>query len=133
MTTHYLEGGISGADKIVLIHDGAFGADCWITWSSLMPRLAGRFHVFAPDLLGFGGTHKIYDFGRGARSQKIDHLAAWMKALDIRAAHVLELDALPRLHGDPFDRVLIAQSRVENLPLVSSDGVFDKYPVELFW
>lgn len=53
--------------------------------------------------------------------------------LDIRAAHVLELDALPRLHGDPFDRVLIAQSRVENLPLVSSDGVFDKYPVELFW
>lgn len=55
------------------------------------------------------------------------------RVLDIRAAHVLELDALPRLHGDPFDRVLMAQSRVEGLPLASIDGVFDQYPVERFW
>lgn len=55
------------------------------------------------------------------------------RLLDIRAAHVLELDNLPRLHGDPFDRVLIAQSRVENLPLVSIDRVFEQYPVELLW
>lgn len=55
------------------------------------------------------------------------------RLLDIRATHVLELDNLPRLHGDPFDRVLIAQSRVETLPLVSTDRVFERYPVELFW
>lgn len=55
------------------------------------------------------------------------------RLLDIRTPHILELDALPRLHGDPFDRILIAQSRVERLPLVSIDAVFDQYPVERFW
>jgi PIN domain nuclease of toxin-antitoxin system len=39
--------------------------------------------------------------------------------LDIRATHVLALDALPAHHGDPFDRMLIAQARTEGLPLVS--------------
>ncbi|HEX5757248.1 MAG TPA: type II toxin-antitoxin system VapC family toxin [Arenimonas sp.] len=55
------------------------------------------------------------------------------RLLDIRAEHVLALDDLPRPHSDPFDRLLIAQSRVEGLPLVSADGVFAQYPVELFW
>jgi len=53
--------------------------------------------------------------------------------LDIRAEHVLALEELPRHHGDPFDRLLIAQARVEGLPLVSIDNVFEQYPVELFW
>jgi PIN domain nuclease of toxin-antitoxin system len=53
--------------------------------------------------------------------------------LDIRAPHVLELDTLPRHHGDPFDRIMIAQARVEGLPLVSVDRVFSNYPVEVFW
>ena len=53
--------------------------------------------------------------------------------LDIRAEHVLALEELPRHHGDPFDRLLIAQARVEGLPLVSIDNVFEQYPVDLFW
>ena len=53
--------------------------------------------------------------------------------LDIRAEHVLALDALPRHHGDPFDRLLIAQAQTERVPLVSTDNVFERYPVELFW
>jgi PIN domain nuclease of toxin-antitoxin system len=55
------------------------------------------------------------------------------QSLHILPAHVLELDNLPRLHSDPFDRMLIAQSRVESLPLVSADRIFESYPVELFW
>ncbi|WP_298194353.1 type II toxin-antitoxin system VapC family toxin [Metallibacterium sp.] len=53
--------------------------------------------------------------------------------LDIRAEHVLALDALPRHHGDPFDRLLVAQAQTERVPLVSTDNVFARYPVELFW
>jgi PIN domain nuclease of toxin-antitoxin system len=53
--------------------------------------------------------------------------------LDIRAEHVLELGALPQHHGDPFDRMMIAQARAEKLPLVSIDRVFTQYPVEIFW
>lgn len=53
--------------------------------------------------------------------------------LDIRVGHVLALDALPRHHNDPFDRLLIAQANTEQAPLVSTDAVFKQYPVDLFW
>ncbi|MCC6123747.1 MAG: type II toxin-antitoxin system VapC family toxin [Pirellulales bacterium] len=40
---------------------------------------------------------------------------------------------LPRHHGDPFDRLLAAQARVENIPLVSSDPIFDRYGLKRIW
>ncbi len=53
--------------------------------------------------------------------------------LDIRAEHVLALDVLPRHHGDPFDRLLIAQAQTGQVPLVSTDSVFTHNLVGLFW
>lgn len=47
--------------------------------------------------------------------------------------HALETAALPLLHGDPFDRLLIAQSRVERIPIVTIDSHFKKYGVEVIW
>jgi len=47
--------------------------------------------------------------------------------------HVFDLDHLPLHHRDPFDRVLIAQARVENLILLSDDAVFAQYPVQVMW
>ena len=40
---------------------------------------------------------------------------------------------LPRHHGDPFDRLLAAQARVEDIPLVSSDPIFDRYGLTRIW
>jgi PIN domain nuclease of toxin-antitoxin system len=40
---------------------------------------------------------------------------------------------LPRHRGDPFDRLLAAQARVENIPLVSADPVFDLYGLGRIW
>ena len=40
---------------------------------------------------------------------------------------------LPRHHGDPFDRMLVAQSLIDKLPLVSADGTFDQYGVTRLW
>jgi len=40
------------------------------------------------------------------------------KLLAIEAAHVLRLESLPLQHRDPFDRLLIAQSLEENMPLL---------------
>jgi PIN domain nuclease of toxin-antitoxin system len=39
----------------------------------------------------------------------------------------------PRHHGDPFDRLLAAQAQVENVSLVSADGVFDQYGLKRIW
>lgn len=55
------------------------------------------------------------------------------KLLDIAVRHVLALDALPRHHGDPFDRLLIAQAVSEGWAIVTADRSFQAYPVERFW
>ena len=41
--------------------------------------------------------------------------------------------SLPRHHGDPFDRLLVAQAVVEQLALVSSDAVFESYGIQRVW
>lgn len=40
---------------------------------------------------------------------------------------------LPQHHRDPFDRLLVAQAIVENVPLVSNDTIFDQYGVTRLW
>ena len=40
---------------------------------------------------------------------------------------------LPNHHKDPFDRLLVAQARVENVPLVSVDSIFDQYGITRLW
>lgn len=47
--------------------------------------------------------------------------------------HLGLVERLPFHHRDPFDRLIIAQSLVENLPLVSIDSQFDKYGVQRLW
>ena len=49
----------------------------------------------------------------------------------VALTHVLALDALPFHHKDPFDRLLIAQSIVEELTIVTADSQFSAYPVKL--
>jgi len=41
--------------------------------------------------------------------------------------------SLPPYHKDPFDRMLVAQAKVEKLCLVSSDEMISKYPIEVVW
>ena len=47
--------------------------------------------------------------------------------------HVWELGKLPQLHRDPFDRLLIAQSRYEKMGLISADDIVAKYETRIFW
>ena len=51
------------------------------------------------------------------------------QSLAVTLAHVLEVGRLPPHHGDPFDRLLIAQARVEGLTMVTRDHVFAEYGV----
>ncbi len=56
-----------------------------------------------------------------------------IRTLPITLDHVLNIETLPSQHSDPFDRILIAQSLVEGLPIVTSDSAFSRYPVEVIW
>lgn len=53
--------------------------------------------------------------------------------LPITHAHSLMIEALPLVHGDPFDRMLIAQAKTENLKIVTKDENIEQYPVKTLW
>jgi PIN domain nuclease of toxin-antitoxin system len=52
-----------------------------------------------------------------------------MWALPIDHSHALRVATLPPHHRDPFDRLLVAQSQVEDLPILTADPIFDRYDV----
>jgi PIN domain nuclease of toxin-antitoxin system len=56
---------------------------------------------------------------------------ARMSLLSIDLVHVLEAVALPPHHADPFDRMLVAQARAENLTLMTADPWIARYDVEI--
>ena len=47
--------------------------------------------------------------------------------------HITLIATLPLRHRDPFDRMLIAQAMVEDIPILSADKAFDDYEVERIW
>ena len=53
--------------------------------------------------------------------------------IPVALRHMKGLEGLPAIHKDPFDRMLIAQTIVDNLTIVSADGHFGKYGVPVFW
>ncbi len=53
--------------------------------------------------------------------------------LDVTFRHIVKIATLPLHHRDPFDRLIIAQAMEEQLPIMSSDKIFDKYPIKRLW
>ena len=56
-----------------------------------------------------------------------------IKQIDIATIHCAQIAKLPHIHGDPFDRMLIAKAQCDDLILLSRDNVFTKYDVKLIW
>jgi PIN domain nuclease of toxin-antitoxin system len=54
-------------------------------------------------------------------------------SLPVRMDHADGVRVLPPYHRDPFDRMLIAQARIDGLTLVSRDAIFDEYDVPVVW
>lgn len=55
------------------------------------------------------------------------------QALPIQIHHAVYVYKLPMHHADPFDRLLIAQSQLESMPLITVDADICKYEVEVIW
>ncbi len=55
------------------------------------------------------------------------------EVLPIATKHTSLLTTMPMHHKDPFDRLLIAQGLVEQIPIVSVDSAFDAYGVTRLW
>ena len=51
-----------------------------------------------------------------------------IKVLALTSASIEGIKELPKIHGDPFDRILVAQARMENMVIVTRDGIIPQYP-----
>lgn len=72
LPVRYLEGGEDNGRALLLLHGGIGGARA--TWAEVLPSLAEKFHVFAPDLPGYGETAPLPEM-------TLDNLVHWLRAL----------------------------------------------------
>ena len=66
-----------------------------------------------------------------------DYIAAKVRSgmviLPINWRHAAAVQNLSWHHRDPFDRLIIAQAQLEELPLITADKVFSKYDISVIW
>ncbi|MBN9241385.1 MAG: type II toxin-antitoxin system VapC family toxin [Mesorhizobium sp.] len=82
-------------------------------WEIAIKHPLGR-----PDAPSLSGHDAIAEFE-----------AAGFKFLDVTAAHAAFVERLPLLHGDPFDRLMLAQAIIENLQFMTYDRHLSRYDV----
>jgi pimeloyl-ACP methyl ester carboxylesterase len=115
--TNYLEAG-DGPD-VVLIHGSGPGVTAYANWRLVIPALAERFHVVAPDMAGFGFSERPADAKYGLQLWA-DQVIGLMDALGIRAAAMV---------GNSFGGAIALRAasqhpeRVDKLVLMGSMGV----------
>jgi PIN domain nuclease of toxin-antitoxin system len=68
------------------------------------------------------------DFDVDPRIFRASMLECGYQELPIRSEHAVAVSDLPPIHKDPFDRMLVAQSLVEGITLLTSDPVVARYP-----
>lgn len=103
--TRLIEAGDPTRPAVVLVHDGAFGTDSLLCWEGVIAELADRYHVVAPDLIGWGGTDKLCYFDRSPYDYRLEHLA--------EVCRVLALDEPVFFAGSSFGAELVARGVAE--------------------
>lgn len=108
-------------------------------WMADDPELppAVRSAISSQDNMVHISAATIWEIGIKKELGKLTIPDDWFPAIcaepfgqiSISGAHAVEASALPNLHRDPFDRMLVAQARLENLVLVTTDPQIKRYDV----
>jgi 2-hydroxymuconate-semialdehyde hydrolase len=91
MRTHYFEAGVEHRGQrpsVLLLHSAEYGGAAEFSWECNLAALGRRYHVLAPDHLGFGLTDKIFDFN-GQFDRRITHIRRFLEVLDLAPVHVI--------------------------------------------
>jgi pimeloyl-ACP methyl ester carboxylesterase len=84
--TNYLEAG--QGDPVVLIHGSGPGVTAYANWRLVMPALAERFRVLAPDMVGFGFSERPAAITYGVQTWA-DQVVGLMDTLEVSRAHLV--------------------------------------------
>ncbi len=116
---------------VLLIHGSGPGVTAWANWRTVIPVLSEKFHVIAPDMVGFGYTARPHD-ATYTLEFWVKHALDFLDALEVDRAHIV---------GNSFGGALAlalairAPDRIDRLVLMGSAGLeFDLTPgLEAVW
>jgi PIN domain nuclease of toxin-antitoxin system len=111
-------------------------------WTLAWPerlRKSTRLSIMSPDNEIFVSAATMWELALKAGKGKLvlpDNFAESLaqqdfKELPVRWIHTKTISRLPSIHGDPFDRLLLAQACAEGLTFVTADQICLQYPVPM--
>ena len=56
-----------------------------------------------------------------------------IQVLPIQSTVLEQIKSLPKIHGDPFDRLIIAQAQIDKMTIITRDRIIPQYPVPTIW
>ena len=56
-----------------------------------------------------------------------------IQVLPIQSTVLEQIKSLPKIHGDPFDRLIIAQAQIGKMTIITRDRIIPQYPVPTIW
>jgi PIN domain nuclease of toxin-antitoxin system len=122
-------------------------AHTFIWWVLDMPNLSDSCREILADgenevLLSVASSYEIAYKADQGRLTLPDTPEAYIRSrlaangfgsLPIELSHALRAGVLPKIHGDPFDRLLVAQAQIEGMPILTVDPAISRYDVETIW
>ena len=118
----------------------------YLWWTADDPRLSpGVRAIMQQDNELFFSVASVWEISIKAQLRRLEfdydptvviphRIAAYgLTVLPVEVRHALQVFKLPLLHRDPFDRMLVAQALIEDLPLLTSDRSIAQYPVSVIW
>jgi 2-hydroxymuconate-semialdehyde hydrolase len=126
--TNYIEAGDSANPPLILIHGSGPGVTAFANWNGVIPTLAERFHVYAPDMVGFGYTDCPTELTDINLDVWVSHIAGFMDALSIKSAAFIGNSfggaltlALASRHPEKVEKIVLMGAA--GLPFPITDGL----------
>jgi pimeloyl-ACP methyl ester carboxylesterase len=117
LTTAYLQAG--SGDPVVMLHGSGPGVSATANWQYTIPVLAEKFHVLAPDIVGFGGTERPADIVYSLRTWT-DHVWAFLDAHSIEKTAIVGNSLGGRI---ALQMATDRPDRISRMVLMGSPGV----------
>jgi 2-hydroxymuconate-semialdehyde hydrolase len=126
--TNYIEAGDAAHPPLILIHGSGPGVTAFANWNGVIPTLAERFHIFAPDMVGFGYTDCPEQLTEINLDVWVSHIAGFMDALGIASARFIGNSfggaltlALAARHPEKVEKIVLMGAA--GLPFPISEGL----------
>ena len=104
------------ASEVIYRNDGKINVSIASMWEIAIKSSIGKLEI----------KSSISKIAETCKMEQLD-------ILSIKPFHLDGIGRLPKIHGDPFDRLIISQAIAENLVIITKDGTIPLYDVKVLW